>query len=235
MAWLNTAFPWIGLAGAVVLSALLASNALRSNPAVSRWRDLSWLSWVGVAAYLIHNVEEYGIDLTGRTYSFPQAFCAMFGFSAAYPHCPAPGEVFTAVNVPMFWIAAPLGACLSRRHPWAGLGIFSVIAVNMVAHIGSAVAHRGAYNPGLFTAVLIFLPLASWVLAGARLLRGSAVAAVIALGVVAHLNLIAAMLLLVRGIVHQASIVVLLQTLNAALLILAPLVVERWVGRPDTP
>jgi hypothetical protein len=36
--------------------------------------------------------------------------------------------VFTAVNVPLFWIAAPLGAWLAKRHPWAGLGLYGVIA-----------------------------------------------------------------------------------------------------------
>jgi len=78
---LNTSFPWLGLAGAIVLLLLLfGSNILRSDKAVSRWRDLTWLSWAGATAYLIHNVEEYGIDLFGRTYAFPMSMCQLFGF-----------------------------------------------------------------------------------------------------------------------------------------------------------
>jgi hypothetical protein len=45
----------------------------------------------GVAAYLVHNVEEYGLDLHGEAYAFPKAFCAMFGFPGLYPACPVPG------------------------------------------------------------------------------------------------------------------------------------------------
>lgn len=78
---MNTSFPWLGLAGAIVLLLLLfGSNILRSDKAVSRWRDLTWLSWAGATAYLIHNVEEYGIDLFGRTYAFPMSMCQLFGF-----------------------------------------------------------------------------------------------------------------------------------------------------------
>lgn len=51
MEWLNTAFPWIGLAGAAVLLLLLfASSLLRSDAHISQWRDPTWLSWAGVAA-----------------------------------------------------------------------------------------------------------------------------------------------------------------------------------------
>ena len=61
--WFDLAFPWIGLAGALVLLALLfGSELLRGDPASSRWRDLVCLSWMAVVVYLLHNVEEYGID-----------------------------------------------------------------------------------------------------------------------------------------------------------------------------
>jgi hypothetical protein len=228
---LNTAFPWIGLPAAAVLIALLATDTLRSNRQVSRWHDLAWLSWAGVAAYLLHNVEEYGIDLHGEAYAFPKAFCAMFGFSALYPQCPVPGAVFTAVNVPMFWFAAPLGAWLSKRYPLAGLGIFSVIAVNLVAHIGRAVTSDGHYNPGLLSAIVIFLPLTVWTLIGARLLTRGMVAGIVALGILVHLILMAAMLLLIKGIVYQVELVVALQTLNAALLVAVPLLAEKVLRR----
>jgi hypothetical protein len=62
----------------------------------------------------------------------------MFGFPDLYPACPVPGDVFTAVNVPLFWIAAPLGAWLAKRHPWAGLWLWRDRGLNMLAHIGRA-------------------------------------------------------------------------------------------------
>lgn len=229
MALLDTAFPWIGLVAAIPLLALLAGNALRMDRSVARWRDWGWLSWAGVAAYLVHNVEEYGLDLHGEAYAFPKAFCAMFGFPDLYPACPVPGDVFTAVNVLLFWIAAPWGAWLAKRHPWAGLGLYGVIAVNMLAHIGRALADDCVYNPGLLTAVVVFLPMAFWVLVGARLWPKAVVVAVVALGFALHGILIAGMLLLIKGVVQDAGIVTLIQVCNAGLMIALPLLAERVV------
>jgi hypothetical protein len=51
MWWLNTSFPWIGLIGAVLLLGLLfGTEELQADKSVSRWRDLTWLSWAGAAA-----------------------------------------------------------------------------------------------------------------------------------------------------------------------------------------
>ena len=223
----DTAFPWIGLIFAAVLLVLLPSDALRADRRVSRLRDVRWLSWAGVAAYLLHNVEEYGIDLHGERYAFPKAFCGMFGHAALYPHCPAPGAVFTAVNVPMFWLAAPLAAWLSGRHRLTGLALYGVIAVNLAAHLGRAAATGWQYNPGRLTALLLFLPLAAWTLLGAKLLSWRAVLGLIGLGLGLHLVLIAAMLLLLKGVLHAPGLVVALEALNAG----AMLVVTLWAER----
>jgi hypothetical protein len=57
-------FPWIGCGGAIVLLVLqFGTRLLQSEPGSSRWHDRVWLSWLAVAIYLLHNVEEYGIDV----------------------------------------------------------------------------------------------------------------------------------------------------------------------------
>ena len=235
MNWLNTAFPWIGLAGAVVLLVLLfATNALRSDPGVSRWRDPTWLSWAAAAVYLLHNVEEYGIDLLGQTYAFPKVFCAIFGFHAIYPTCPVAPAVFTAVNVPMFWLAAPVAALMSRRHPVVGLTIYSVISVNLVTHIAQGVISGTFYNPGFLTAVVLFLPLTAWMIYALFVtgpLSYKTLAYLIGWGIAAHLILMAAMLPLIKGILHNAMPAIIAQIVNAALLIVVPWCVERWLGQ----
>jgi hypothetical protein len=53
-----------------LLGLMFGTNVLRSDLSVSRWRDLVWLSWAATAAYLVHNVEEYGVDLLGREHAF---------------------------------------------------------------------------------------------------------------------------------------------------------------------
>ena len=235
MNWLNTAFPWIGLAGAIVLLVLLfATDTLRSDRSVSRWRDLTWLSWAGATAYLLHNVEEYGIDLLGQTYAFPKLFCGMFGFHATYPTCPVPPQVFTAVNVPMFWLAAPVAALMSKRHPVVGLTIYSVISVNMLTHIVQGVASGTFYNPGFLTAVVLFLPLTAWMIRAMFVtgpLSYTTLAYLIGWGIALHLILMAAMLPLIKGLLHDALPSTIAQIGNAVLLIVAPWLFERWRGQ----
>ena len=57
--WFDIAWPWIGLAVALMLVVLmLATDLFRDNQAGSRWRDLVWLSWLPVPVYLIHQFED---------------------------------------------------------------------------------------------------------------------------------------------------------------------------------
>jgi hypothetical protein len=161
--WLDLAFPWIGgVAAAVLLALLFGTNALRSQPSSSPWRDPVWLSWMAAVAYLLHNVEEYGLDLLGRWHAFPDALCADLKLPV-YPSCPIPPAFYLAVNLPLFWIVAPLVALQSRRHPLVGFAIYSVMFTNGLVHLVMVLLLRQAYNPGLLTAVILFLPLSAWV------------------------------------------------------------------------
>jgi hypothetical protein len=233
MAWLNTSFAWIGLAGAVVLLGLMfGTNKLQHDKTISRWRDLTWLSWAGTAAYLIHNVEEYGVDLFGRTYAFPLSVCSMFGFHDA-ARCPAPPAFFTSVNVPMFWFAAPIAALLSKRHPLVGLSIYSVMSINFIAHVIGGIAERTIYNPGWLTAVVLFLPLTAWMvhaLFGMGRLGYHALVYLLAWGVALHLILAGALAPLMEGLISTPVPAIIIQVINAGLLIVAPLCAERWRG-----
>jgi hypothetical protein len=231
MNWLNTSFPWIGLAGAAVLLVLMfATNRLRSDPGISRWKDLTWLSWAATVVYLLHNVEEYGVDLFGRTYAFPTVMCAMFGY-APPPACPVPPAFFTSVNVPMFWLIGPVAALMSKRHPLVGLTLYSVTSVNLVAHVAGGIATGAIYNPGWLTAVFLFLPLSAWMvhaLFGKGRLSYRALAYLLVWGLVAHLLLAVSILPLMRGLIRTAAPAITIQLVNAALLIIAPWLVERW-------
>lgn len=228
--WLNISFPWIGLVGALALIFLLfATDKLQADKTLTRWRDLTWLSWAGAAAYLIHNVEEYGVDLLGRAYAFPASMCGIFGFHDIAA-CPAPPEFFTAVNIPMFWFAAPIGALLSKRHPLVGLTIYSVMSVNLVAHVVSGIVTGTIYNPGWLTAVALFLPLTGWmahVLFGKGGLSYRALVYLFGWGVALHLILIGSLVPLMLGLVRTPVPAICIQVLNAGLLIAAPWLAER--------
>jgi hypothetical protein len=73
-------WPCIGLALSVLLLLLLfATNVLRNDLGISRWRDPVWLSWLAPAAYMIHQFEEYGIDARGLDLPSPASSVSPWG------------------------------------------------------------------------------------------------------------------------------------------------------------
>ena len=211
-------WPWIGIGAAGLLVLLLfASDALRSDLAVSRWQDIVWLTWLATCAYLVHQFEEHGIDAQGAAYAFRGMLCATLG----YPQpdtCAIPTAFITAVNVSAVWIAGPLSALLGRRWPAIALSFFSVPFVNLFAHAGPALA-RGAYNPGLLTAIVLFGPLSLWTfqvaLARYRLGWRGVIATVLA-GILLHAILLGSLRAYLGGAIGLDLLVV-IQIINALL------------------
>lgn len=150
-------WPWIGLGLAALLLTALASGDLRADRTRPRTRDLACLVWAATAAYLLHQFEEHGVDARGAAYAFRAELCGIVGYPDAAV-CPAPEAFITAVNLPLVWLAGPIAALLARRWPAMAVGYLGVPAVNALVHLGPALA-GGGYNPGLLTAVLLFLPL----------------------------------------------------------------------------
>lgn len=227
--WIDIAFPWIGGAAAVVLLVLLFGTQLfRSEPASSRWRDRVWLSWLAMVIYLLHNVEEYGIDLFGRPHEFPGGICAALKLPP-YPDCPLPPAFFLAVNIPLFWIGAPIAALLSRRHSLVGLTFYSVIFTNALVHVAPTLAGVG-YGPGTLTAVILFLPVSFWVAYacfGKGQLSYKAMALLVADGVILHVILMGSIQLFIRGMIDDRALVS-IQLANAVLFVLIPWFGEKW-------
>lgn len=220
-------FPWIGGAAAIVLLILLfGTRRLRSAPNGSRWHDPVWLSWAAVVAYLLHNVEEYGIDVFGRRLGFPDGFCALLNLPA-FPDCPIPPLFFMAVNIPLFWVAAPIAASLSRRHTLVGLAFYSVIFVNACLHILPFVAGNG-YSSGTLTAIVLFVPMSAWIAHacfGPGRTSYRAMALLIGLGVAVHVILLVSLRMFLNGWIGEPALV-LGQLVNPALLLLVPWLAE---------
>lgn len=103
-------------------------------------------------AYMIHQVEEHAGDrfrrfINKRVARVPNALTT-------------PAVVF--VNVPLVW-GVDLVAIYLAGFVALGWGLIAVylVLVNAVLHVIGAVALR-AYNPGLVTAMVLFLPLGLW-------------------------------------------------------------------------
>jgi hypothetical protein len=243
--WFDLAWPWIGLAVAIGLVVLLfAGDALRGDPLVHRSSDLRWLAFLAIAAYLVHQFEEYGIAANGDVHAFPDALCAQLG-QPAYPACPIPPAFFLAVNIPLVWVAAPVAALVARRSPLAGLTLCGVIAVNAVVHlVPSALAMR--YEPGLLTAVLLFVPLVALMVAA--LARGDgryrlrAAIVLVAAGGLMHAVLGIGLLLFLGGAISARTLIV-LQPAGIAVGFLAVALADRHLtglrvpaaARPSSP
>jgi hypothetical protein len=226
--WFDLAWPWIGAAFAAILLILLfATRLLQSAPALSRWRDPAWLSWLAVLLYLLHNIEEYGIDLLGVRHAFPDALCTNLG-QPPYPGCTIPPAFYLAVNLSLIWVAGPIAALLSRRHPLVGFVFYGVIGVNGMTHLAPALILR-SYNPGLVTGVLLFLPLTIWIARtqfGPARLPYKGFAAIMATGALVHVVLAGSVLLFLHGALSGNTLAA-IQLLNAALFLAVPFVAER--------
>jgi hypothetical protein len=181
-------WPWIGLGFAIVFLILLFStDRLRHDPAVSRWHDPVWFSWLAIPIYMIHQFEEYGIDLLGQRHAFPDALCTNLNLGI-YPSCPIPHEFYLYVNLPLVWVIGLINSRFSLRNPLVGLGLYSIVISNGMAHILIFLL-RGRYNPGLFTAVVVFLPSFFWmcrVCFGKARIPGTGIGILVATGILVH-------------------------------------------------
>lgn len=193
-------WPYMGLGAALLLTLLLATDLLRSDRTVSRWRDIVWLAWAGTLAYLVHQFEEHGVDAQGAPYAFRGMLCANFGF-ADPKACAVPFSFITAVNVSVVWLAGPASALLGRRWPLVALSFFATPFVNLFAHLMPAL-FEWRYNPGLVTALVLFLPLSLWTFHVALVryrLGWRAIAATVAGGIVLHAILMGSLAAYIAG------------------------------------
>ena len=229
--WFDIAWPWIGsIAAGLLLILLFGTRSLRSDLSLSRWNDPGWLSWLAVPIYMIHNVEEYGIDLLGRTHQFPDALCSTMGL-ARYPACPVPPAFFLAVNISLIWIAAPTAALLSRRHPLVGFIFYGLLVTNGLTHVIPMLLGRG-YNPGAMSAMTLFLPSFFWVAYscfGPGRVSYKGLAVIVGSGVIVHVILIGSVISFIRGAI-DGTVLISLQILNAVLFLFVPWIAERLRG-----
>lgn len=125
------------------------------------------LVWLFPAAYALHILEEwFG--------GFPE-WLAVFGGA------PMPRGVFVVINATAFsaMLLAARAAVRREAHGWMAVGIATIVLTNGLAHILSSLA-TGTYSPGLFTGVVLYLPLGqlallrAWQQAGASFSRGVA-------------------------------------------------------------
>jgi hypothetical protein len=211
----------LGVALAVVLLAELRTTSVRDP----RW-VLGWL-W---PMYLFHMFEEHGIDVLGRRYAFLGFLCQSLGYPVP-SSCPATPEFVFAVNVLACQVAFGLAFFLRRTRPLVAACAWGIPLVNAVAHVLPALA-TGRYNPGLLTALVLFVPGCSWMLT--TVLRSGLVPPssgwrIVATGVLTHVVLIGSVGLRAIGMLPVAAFL-LINAVNG----LWPLVLGRSPREPTS-
>lgn len=226
----DLAWPWIGIGIAAILLALLFFTRTFSTPGIaSRWHDPAWLAVLGLPIYIAHQFEEHGIDLDGVRYAFRGALCSFMGYTDAAT-CPIPLSFITAVNVGSVWGAFVLAAMLGRRRPVIALSAYGIPLINAFSHSVGALREQ-TYNPGLLTAVLLFLPASLWALhVGKRAGIGwQGIGAIVLGGIFTHAVLMGSLVAFLHGKIDATTLAV-IQIANMAVPLLFALVSKREVS-----
>ncbi|AQP41314.1 Uncharacterised protein [Streptococcus gallolyticus] len=226
--WIYQVWPWTGLGFALsILILLLCTDFFRQDFSKSRWRDTAWLAWLGTFCYLFHNVEEYGVDMFGNFFPFPDTMEAMVGF--------APPLIFyMAVNISMFWFASPIAAKMARKYPLMGMGMFGELFINAISHLIPIVTGTG-YTAGTLTAVVIFLPASFWAFyvgfgKGEGKFTWKAFATIILIAIVNHLVMFVGLTLFQNGLYGTTGLVI-FEILNATSALAMWYAADHFLGR----
>ena len=147
MDWFARNWMYAGLVAGLFLLALVPLL-------VGAWSLPLLMVYLQLPIYLLHQVEEHHGD---RFRQFVND-----NIAGGLPALTTPAVVF--INVPGVWGVNLLALYLARFVD-LGLGLIAVYLtlVNAIAHVASTLVLR-RYNPGLVTALVLFLPVGSWAL-----------------------------------------------------------------------
>ncbi|MEO0575520.1 MAG: HXXEE domain-containing protein [Pseudomonadota bacterium] len=145
--------------GTLLASVVLFMQASESPQDSSIFPLRQYCVWM-FALYVGHQFEEHWIDLLGNQYAFYTSFNTMI--ANVLGEVPAEFEVLTplsifVINTSLVWLVGFLAIYRSEHAIFPSLAMNAIILVNAVTHVVAAIASQ-SYNPGLLTAVLLFLP-----------------------------------------------------------------------------
>ena len=141
----------------LVFGTVAFRDSVRSPQLLMDFRAFS----VGLfVAYIAHQYEEHWIDLFGNHYAFLENVNQMFAHTtscAGITNCPLTPEAIFVINTSLVWLVGFIAIWRAPEHLFPALAMSAIVIVNAFTHIVAGVV-RWAYNPGLLTSVLIFIP-----------------------------------------------------------------------------
>ena len=124
--------------------------------------DVKLMSVLMLIAYIVHQYEEHWIDLFGNQYAFygyiNELILAVFNAQNTSVMPLSPESIFV-INTSLVWLVGVIAIWRSPKHLFPALAMAGITLVNAGSHIMAGIVKQ-AYNPGLLTAIVIFVPLA---------------------------------------------------------------------------
>lgn len=184
------------------MAPFLAFAALAFKSSDTNWSDARILSLGLLIAYIVHQFEEHWVDLYGQTFAFKpylNSFLSNLIGQRDGTELISDASIFV-INTSLVWLVGTLAIWKGSQHIFAPLCMAAIVVVNGISHIGAA-GLAGGYNPGLLTAVLVFLPLG--IFAYIALLKSGAASAGLVLasllwGLLAHIIMIGGIVMMNR-------------------------------------
>ena len=139
----------VGIVFALITGSFVLLNKL--NP-------VSLLLWLSLISLFLHQFEEY---------RYPGYFPGMMNtvmFSSKQPdRYPLNTNTAFIINVFIGWFSYLLAALFGERALWLGIATILVSAGNFIAHTFLFnLKGKTLYNPGMFTAIVLFVPIAAY-------------------------------------------------------------------------
>ena len=133
--------------------------------------------------YMLHQIEEHLWPGGFRQYTNAHVF------ESGRDDWPVDAGGVALVNIGYVWLPVAAAALFPQALRWIGLAWIALTLINAIIHIVTSIRFRG-YNPGLVTAILLFLPFTIWVLmheAARGQLTGGEIGLLVLLGILLHI------------------------------------------------
>ncbi|MEM9005188.1 MAG: HXXEE domain-containing protein [Cyanobacteria bacterium P01_F01_bin.86] len=142
-----------------ILLTFFSSRTQQTNAVFS---DVKLMVVLLLVAYIMHQFEEHWLDLWGHPYAFysdvNQLLLNILGAPDTAVGPLTPASIFV-INTALVWLIGVIAIWRSPDHIFPSLAMAGITLINGISHLALGIAKQ-AYNPGLLTAVVIFLPLA---------------------------------------------------------------------------
>jgi hypothetical protein len=155
---------------------------------------------------MLHQFEEHGYDIYGRRFHFLQEFCTFLSLGSG--PCPLNAFFIFAVNVIGVWSCYVFGIIAGRKYSAVGACGLALMLLNGFIHLRMFVISH-AYNSGLLTSVVLFIPISLWsfyILYQLKYLDAKQIVFGLVIGVLMHVGIFVALKLPVHENVIFASL-----------------------------